>query len=317
MRAREEALAPACGTPRHPSTLLEGVPAVYGTQLGAAFHGDASLILKDFPARSVKAVITSPPYALGTKKEYGNVRKNDYIQWFLPVAREIKRVLTRDGSFVLNIGGSYNKGEPTRSLYHYKLLISLCEDVGFYLAQECFWHNPAKLPSPAEWVNVQRSRIKDTVEYIWWLCPTQDPDADNRRVLTPYSTDMLRLLERGYVAKRRPSGHQITAKFRNGVGGSIPPNIIICGNNESNSSYLRACQELGIKIHPARFPAAIPRFFVEFLTKPGEIVVDPFAGSNTTGRVAEDMGRRWVAIDIALAYVRASAVRFGLNPHEL
>jgi DNA modification methylase len=132
--------------------LLNGFPAVYSTGLGAAFYGDAAVLLKSFPDRSVKAVVTSPPYALGSKKEYGNVQKEDYIQWFAPIAREIKRILTEDGSFVLNIGGSYNKGEPTRSLYIYKLLIALCEDLGFYLAQECFWYNPAKLPSPAEWV---------------------------------------------------------------------------------------------------------------------------------------------------------------------
>ena len=81
----------------------------------------------------------------------------------------LERVLKEDGSFVLNIGGSYNQGSPTRSLYHFKLLIALCDELGFHLAQECFWYNPAKLPAPAEWVNVRRSRIKDSVEYVWWL----------------------------------------------------------------------------------------------------------------------------------------------------
>jgi hypothetical protein len=109
-------------------------------------------------------VLTSPPYALHFKKEYGNKDKHEYVDWLLPFAREIRRVLRDDGSFVLNIGGSYNKGTPTRSIYHFKLLVALVEDVGFHLAQECFWYNPAKMPMPAEWVTVRRVRVKDCSE---------------------------------------------------------------------------------------------------------------------------------------------------------
>jgi DNA modification methylase len=235
----------------------------------------------------------------------------------LPFAREIKRVLKDDGSFVLNIGGSYNPGLPTRSLYHFKLLIALCEELGFHLAQECFWYNPAKLPAPAEWVNVRRARIKDSVEYVWWLSPTSWPAADNRRVLVPYSGDMMRLIQRGYRSKKRPSGHNITAKFQKDHGGAIPSNLVIRGNNESNSDYIKACADLGVKVHPARFPAMLPEFFIKLLTTPGDLVIDPFAGSNMTGRVCETLSRRWISIDIEEAYVRASAVRFGLDPHML
>ncbi len=235
----------------------------------------------------------------------------------LPFAREMKRVLKKDGSFVLNIGGSYDAGSPTRSLYHFKLLIALVEEVGFYLAQECFWHNPAKLPSPTEWVNVRRFRIKDSVEYVWWLSPTAWPYADNRQVLVPYSADMKRLIAKGYKAKLRPSGHNITPKFQNDRGGAIPQNVLVRGNNESNSEYMSACKELGVKAHPARFPRVLPEFYVKLLTKPGDLVIDPFAGSNTTGRVSEDFDRRWIAIDVEASYVRASGVRFGLDPKEL
>src|SRR5262249_55577539 len=143
----------------HPSRLVEGVSPTYSTDLGAAFSADALALLRDLPSKSVHSVITSPPYALHFKKEYGNVDKGDYVAWMLPFAHEVKRVLKDEGSFVLNIGGSYNPGTPTRSLYHFKLLIALCEEVGFHLAQECFWYNPAKLPAPAEWVNVRRNRV--------------------------------------------------------------------------------------------------------------------------------------------------------------
>ena len=301
----------------HVSQLASLFPPTYTTDLGAAYTADALLFMRDLADQSVNLVITSPPYALHFKKEYGNVDKDGYVEWMLPFAREIKRILCNDGSFVLNIGGSYNPGQPTRSLYHFKLLIALCEEIGFHLAQECFWHNPAKLPSPAEWVNVRRFRIKDSVEYLWWLAPTPWPEADNREVLVPYSADMKRLIVKGYKAKRRPSGHNITAEFRNNRGGAIPQSIIVRGNNESNSAYIKACGKLGTKVHPARFPSALPEFFIKFLTKPGDLVLDPFAGSNTTGRVAENLERRWLAVDVESVYVRASGVRFDYDPERL
>jgi DNA modification methylase len=297
----------------HPARLLVDSTPMYETPYGAAYSGDCMDLLSSLPGRSVKAVITSPPYALHFKKEYGNVDKDEYVDWFLPIAREIKRILTSDGSFVLNIGGSYNPGIPTRSLYHFRLAIALCEEVGFHLAQEFFWYNPAKLPAPAEWVNVRRIRVKDSVEYVWWFAPTPWPSADNRGVLVPYSKDMKRLIEKGYRAKKRPSGHNITPKFQNDRGGAIPANLIERGNSESNSAFLQACKEHGVKIHPARFPAAVPEFFVKLATAPGDLVLDPFAGSNTTGRVAEDHARRWLAIDIDEDYVRVSAWRFGID----
>lgn len=269
-------------------------------------------------------VITSPPYALHFKKEYGNVDKADYVDWFRPFGEQIYRVLPPDGSFVLNIGGSYNPGTPTRSLYHFKVLLMLCEVVGFRLAQECFWFNPAKLPAPAEWVNVRRQRIKDSVEYVWWLSKGDWPKADNTKVLAEYSRDMKRLLMRGYQPRQRPSGHVITAKFLEDRGGSIPSNVIVPsnfierGNNESNSDYIRACSEAGYKPHPARFPRTLPEFFVKFLTDAEDVVVDPFSGSNMTGAVAEDLGRRWLSFEIKREYVKASRVRFnGVAVSEL
>lgn len=296
------------GHEAHAPRLNEIVPA-YKTPFGAAYQGDASELLSGLESESVDLVVTSPPYALHFKKEYGNVDKRSYVAWFRPFAEQILRVLKPDGSFVLNIGGSYDAGRPTRSLYQFRLLLMLCDQLGFHLAQECFWYNPAKLPSPAEWVNVRRIRIKDSVEYVWWLSKTPFPKADNSRVLTAYSADMIRILEKGYRAKTRPSGHKITAKFKD-RGGAIPGNLIESGNNESNSEYIRRCQDHGIKPHPARFPASLPEFFIRFLTSEGDLVVDPFAGSNTTGSVAERLQRRWYAFEKEAKYVDGSRLRF-------
>lgn len=283
--------------------------ASFSTAWGASFTGDALQLMADLPADSVDLVVTSPPYALHFKKEYGNAAKEAYVDWFRPFAAQIKRVLRPKGSFVLDIGGSYNAGTPTRSLYQFRLLLMLCDELGFHLAQEFFWYNPAKLPSPAEWVNVRRLRVKDSVEYVWWLSKDPFPKADNRRILGEYSPDMLRLFQRGYRSKVRPSGHNITEKFTD-KGGSIPGNLIAAGNNESNSDYLRLCAEYGIKPHPARFPSILPELFIEFLTDEGDLVLDPFAGSNTTGWVAEQSSRRWLAFELEPKYVEGSKLRF-------
>lgn len=303
---------------------VRGFKPVYTTLGGAAFMADALEVLSRLPDNSVNAVITSPPYALHFKKEYGNADKADYVAWMIPFAREVRRVLTDDGSFVLNIGGSYNKGAPTRSLYHFKLLIALVEELGFHLAQECFWFNPAKMPTPAEWVNVRRMRVKDSVEYVWWLSKTEWPKANNRNVLKPYSEDMLRLARRGVRTTTRPSGHAIKASFASAdAGGAIPANVVEedipsdvlrFGNNAANDRYTERCKAAGLKIHPARFPAALPEFFIKLVTEPGDLVLDPFAGSNTTGAVAESLGRRWIAIDQVAEYLRASSFRFDPMP---
>jgi site-specific DNA-methyltransferase (cytosine-N4-specific) len=283
---------------------------IYETRLGKAYCADSVQLLPSIPTANVDLVLTSPPYALHFKKEYGNVDQQQYVAWFLPFAQEIKRVLRPAGSFVLNVGGAWTPGAPIRSLYHFRLLLALCDEVGFNLCQEFFWYNPAKMPAPAEWVNVRRMRVKDAVEYIFWLSPSKFPHADNSKILQAYSKDMERLIKRGIKRTVRPSGHNIKPTFAADNGGSIPPNLIECGNNESNSEYIKESKAQGRKVHPARFPADLPRFFIEFLTVPGDLVLDPFAGSNTTGAVAEQLERRWIAVEKDRQYATDSELRF-------
>lgn len=281
---------------------------------------DSLKVLERIPDGSVNLIVTSPPYALEFKKAYGNSSKEDYVSWFLPFAREFLRILTDDGSFVLNIAGSYNKGFPTKSLYQYKLLIALVEDVGFHLAQEFYWYNPAKMPMPAEWVTVRRIRVKDSVEQVWWFSKTPFPKANNRNVLNPYSKDMIRLNSKGLKKTTRPSGHNIKSSFsKTNAGGSIPSNVfeeenvsdlLKFGNNSANDSYALGCKANNIKMHPARYPETLPSFFVNFLTSENDLILDPFAGSNTTGYVAEKLNRRWIAIDQIEEYIEASKFRF-------
>lgn len=286
---------------------------LYFTQLGKAWCGDSLDLLKQLPDESIDLVMTSPPFALQRQKEYGNENEERYVDWLLQFAAPVKRVLKPTGSFVVDLGGAYQSGRPTRSLYNYRVLIRMCDEFGFHLAEEFFWHNPSKLPSPIEWVNKRKIRVKDSVDTVWWLSKTPNPKADVRKVLAPYSERMLKLLENPegfYSPKKRPSGHDISRKFSGDNGGAIPPNLLQISNSESNSSYLRACKQLGLKGHPARFPEKLPEFFIKFLTEPNDTVLDIFGGSNTTGMVAERLGRRWLAFDRERSYVAASAFRF-------
>lgn len=285
----------------------------YSTERGVAYLGDSKEILASgaFDG-AVDLIMTSPPFALRRKKQYGNVEADKYVAWFMDFARLFHRVLKPRASLVVDIGGSWNLGEPTRSLYHYELLIELCRIPGhkFYLAQEFFWYNPSKLPSPAEWVTVRRERVKDAVNCVWWLSKEPHPKADNRRVLKPYSESMKELLLRGYKPKLRPSGHDISAKFGRNNNGAIPPNLLEIPNTESNSRYLRACRQAGLAPNPARYPHGLPEFFVKFLTEPGDLVLDPFAGSNVTGEVCERLGRKWISIELVEEYLKGSKFRF-------
>lgn len=279
----------------------------YTTPLGRAYQGDAADVLTHLADDSVALVFTSPPFALRRQKAYGNVSAEEYIDWFWPIALQIQRVLRSDGSFVMELGGAWNKG-GTRSLFPYKLLLRLGEI--FHLAQDFYWHNPSRLPSPAEWVTIRRTRVKEAVTQIWWLSKTPEPQADNRRVLVPYSKSMKRLLKDGYQPALRPSQHEIGPHFRRDNGGAIPPNVLTVPNTRSCDDYLFKCRSAKLPIHPARFPPELPDFFIRFLTEPGQLVVDPFAGSNTTGQVAEALGRKWCSIEINPDYVAGSQLRF-------
>jgi site-specific DNA-methyltransferase (cytosine-N4-specific) len=280
----------------------------YTTPWGKAYVGDALTVLGTLRAGSVSLVMTSPPFALRRKKAYGNVEAGEYVEWFMPFARAIHRVLRPDGSFVMDLGGAWNRGSGTRSLFPYQLIIKLCEF--FHLAQDFYWFNPSRLPTPAEWVTIRRTRVKDAVNTLWWLSKSPEPQADNRRVLKPYSKSMKRLLRDGYQPAMRPSQHEIGPHFQKDNGGAIPPNLLTVPNTRSQEGYIFKCREAGLPIHPARYPPEIPDFFIRFLTQPGQIVLDPFAGSNVTGQAAEALERRWMSIEIDANYVVGSRFRF-------
>lgn len=292
-------------------TEIPPLKVFYSRRRGEIYHGDSlDLLTTRVRPASVDLIMTSPPFGLVRKKEYGNVDADKYVEWFKPFAEAFKRALKPSGSLVIDIGGAWNAGEPTRSLYHYELLISLCKESKFHLAQEFFWWNPARLPTPAEWVTVRRVRVKDAVNCIWWLSPTPWPKASNKRVLQPYSDSMKDLLVHGYKPQMRPSGHDISDKFQNDNGGSIPPNLIAAAHTESNSAYIRYCADKKLKPHPARFPREVPEFFIRMLTDVDDLVLDPFAGSCVTGEAAEGTKRKWICCELREDYLQGALGRF-------
>jgi DNA modification methylase len=294
-----------------PARLIDDEPQLaYKTNIGEAWVGDAIETLDARVAdESVDLIVTSPPFALQRPKEYGNQSQDAYKDWFLPFADEFWRVLKPTGSLVIDLGGAWEAGQPVKSIYQFELLVSLCRRPKrpFNLAQDFYWYNPARLPSPAQWVTVDRVRAKDSVNYIWWLSKSPNPKADNRRVLREYTDAMKRLIDSGsYNRGKRPSGHVIREGFTEDRGGAIPPNLLAISNTGNDRDYLEACKERDLRAHPAE----IPDFFINFLTEKDDLVIDPFAGSNVTGAVAESLARKWLSVDVDEEYVRGSMARF-------
>jgi site-specific DNA-methyltransferase (cytosine-N4-specific) len=272
-------------------------------------------------------LFTSPPFALNRKKKYGNLQGEGYIEWLASMAPIFREQVKLDGSIVIELGNAWVQGEPSMSTLTMKALLAFLERANLHLCQEFICFNPARLPTPAEWVTVRRIRVKDAFTRVWWMSPSGNPKADNRRVLTEYSDSMKDLLRRGtYNSGPRPSEHRVgAASFLSNNNGAIPPNVLIpafsdvipdllevlpIANTRSGDPYQVYCRRHDIRPHPARMPARLVEFFIRFLTDPGDLVLDPFAGSNTTGAVAERLGRKWVSIEASKDYIRASQARF-------
>lgn len=260
----------------------------------------------------VQLILTSPPFPLNRKKKYGNRTGQEYVDWLASLAPSFCALLKENGSIVLEMGNAWETGEPVMSTLALEALLAFLRLGDLHLCQQFICYNPARLPSPAQWVTVERIRVKDAYTHVWWMAKSPRPKANNRRVLRPYSTAMLKLLSsKSYNAGPRPSEHNIgKTSFLKRNAGAIPSNVLQFTNTGSSDPYLRYCREKKLQPHPARMPAGLPDFFIRFLTQPGDLVLDPFAGSNTTGAVAENLGRHWVGIEPCEEYIKSSIGRF-------
>lgn len=315
-----------------------GVTIAHKGKNGAYFRGDIADVIGSTHFEkhigNVQLILTSPPFPLNKKKKYGNLQGQEYLNWFTNLAPLFSRLLKDDGSLVIEVGNSWEPGRPVQSLLPLQSLLGLLshETAGLRLIQEFICYNPSRLPTPVEWVTKQRIRTVDSFTHVWWIAKSDYPKADNNKVTRPYSDSMKKLLKSGtYNAGKRPSEHKISeTAFLKDCGGSIAhnfmelepldpkrpvrlPNAFSFSNTSSNDFFSRKCKELEITPHPARMPMGLAAFFIEYLTEYGDMVLDPFAGSNTTGYTAARLGRNWLSIDISEEYEVQSRLRF-LDP---
>ncbi|WP_421894860.1 DNA-methyltransferase [Marinoscillum sp.] len=292
------------------------IKIAYKTNLGIFYNGkiEDALRSKKFDKYRGKTslIFTSPPFPLNRKKKYGNLQGEEYIEWIKSLSKDLGELLAPDGSIVIEVGNSWEPGVPVMSTLALKSLLAFLEEGEYHLCQQFIWNNTAKLPTPAQWVNIDRTRVKDSFTYIWWMSKTPNPKANNKHVLIEYSPSMKKLLQNGsYNSGTRPSEHSIGEKsFLSNNNGAIPSNVISSANTHSGTPYQLYCKEHSLQPHPARMPTSLVEFFVKFLTEEGDLVLDPFGGSNTTGSVSEELNRRWVSIEPNENYIMGSKGRF-------
>lgn len=324
-------------------------PYYFKTAKGAMYQGDSFKIIQEkwFLERykgKVDLVFTSPPFPLTREKSYGNLKADAYVEWLSDYAAPLTKLLSPEGSIVLEVGNNWEPNLPTMGTWTLEALLAFKKKANLHLCQQMIWHNTAKLPGPARWVNIERIRLKDAFTYIWWLSPHVRPFADNRRILRDYSEAMEKLLRtKKYNAGNRPSEHKINGvSFLKRNKGSIrssvqqvddsivdsltrdeaeaiikaadlriQPDVHAIGHTNNSPEYVEACKKKGIQPHPARMPVQLAERFIEFLTKGKDsLILDPFGGSNVTGFAAEKLGRKWVSIEMSEDYIEGAACRF-------
>lgn len=288
----------------------------YRTARGAMIQGTAEValaspLLEQYRGK-VQLIFTSPPFPLNRKKQYGNRQGEAYVQWLSGFAPLFCEFLKPDGSIVLEMGNAWEPGKPAMSTLALRALLAFLDAGKLSLCQQFICYNPARLPTPAQWVNVERIRVKDAFTHVWWMSTTERPKADNRGVLQDYSPSMLKLLaSKKYNAGARPSEHHIGASsFFTDNKGAIPSNVLTYANTAASDDYLKYCRKHDLQFHPARMPVKLAEFFIKFLTEPRDLVLDPFGGSNTTGAAADRLKRRWLSIEPNSTYVEGSKGRF-------
>ena len=259
---------------------------VYSDHL--VFHGDCeSVMAEKIPPKSVNLIMTSPPYTNQRSQVYGGIHPNDYVDWFLPKAEQLKNVLTHDGSFILNIKEKAVGGE--RHTYVLDLILAL-KHQGWRWVEEYCWHK--KNCYPGWWPN----RFRDAWERCLHFTINKDFKMRQKSVMVPMGDWSKNRLKNLSVADRTrdisKNGSGFAKKVENWRGRDMayPSNV------------LHLATECGYKNHPATFPITLPQWFIRLFTDEGDTVLDPFAGSGTTLMAAKILNRRGIGIEINREY---------------
>lgn len=192
------------------SDAMVAASEAYRTARGVMIQGTAeaaleSPLLERYKGK-VQLLFTSPPFPLNRKKQYGNQQGEAYVKWLSSFAPLFREFLKPDGSIVIEMGNAWEPDKPAMSTLALRALLAFLDAGKLYLCQQFVCYNPARLPTPAQWVNVERIRVKDAFTHVWWMSTTDRPKANNRGVLQDYSPSMLKLLEtKKYNSGARPS----------------------------------------------------------------------------------------------------------------
>ncbi len=249
--------------------------------------GDCKEVLKQIPDNSIDLIFTSPPYADQRKNTYGGITTDKYVEWFLPIAQELLRVLKPTGTFILNIKEKVVDGE--RSTYVMELILALRKQ-GWFWTEEFIWHK--KNSYPGKWTN----RFRDSWERLLQFNKDKKFTMYQDAVKVPI----------GDWAKGRLKNLSETDKIRDNAknGSGFGKNISNWVDRETvyPTNVLHFATECQNKNHPAAFPENLPEWFIKLFTQENDIVLDPFAGSGTTLNVAQKMKRNAIGIEILPEY---------------
>lgn len=264
------------------------------------YLGNCEEVLKKLPENSVDLIFTSPPYADQRKNTYGGIHPNKYVDWFLPISKELLRVLKPTGTFGLNIKEKVVNGE--RSTYVMELIIEMRKQ-GWLWTEEFIWHK--KNCFPGKWPN----RFRDAWERLLQFNKDKKFKMYQEEVMVPM----------GDWAKSRLKNLSETDKTRDEskVGSGFGKNISNWIDREMAypSNVLHLATECSNKKHSAAFPEGLPEWFMKLFTKEGDTILDPFMGSGTTNIVANRMKRNSIGIEIVPEYYEM--VKSQINPVEL
>lgn len=257
--------------------------------------GDCREVLKQFPNNSVDLIFTSPPYADQRKNTYGGIHPNKYVEWFLPISKELLRVLKPTGTFVLNIKEKVVESE--RSIYVLELILEMKKQ-GWLWTEEFIWHK--KNSYPGKWPN----RFRDSWERLLQFNKEKKFIMYQEEVMVPM----------GDWAKSRLKNLSDTDKKRDEskVGSGFSKNISNWLNRDKAypTNVLHLATECNNKNHSAAFPEGLPEWFIKLFTKDGDLVLDPFMGSGTTNFVAQRMNRNSIGIEILPEYYNMVKAEF-------
>ena len=251
-------------------------------------HGDCLDVLSCYPNKSFDLIVTSPPYADQRTSTYGGIHPDNYVEWFLPRSEQFFRVLKDDGSFVLNIKEKAVNGE--RHTYVIELILALRKQ-GWFWTEEYIWHK--RNCFPGKWPN----RFRDAWERCLHFTKQRQFKMNQDAVMVPMGD--------WAQARMKSLGKNDVVRYESQVGNAFAKNI----SNWKGRSFayptnvLHLATECGNKKHSAAFPQSLPRWFIRLFTSPGDIVLDPFAGSGTTLNAALEIGRSAVGIDISAEFI--------------